>query len=79
MPGEMEVLLSDNGRSFRKVGTVINDISDKESKLTFKRFELKLDKAQQARYIKIKASNPKKDIYLQTKLLFINRIIDNSR
>jgi hexosaminidase len=35
-------------------------ISDKEPKLTFKRFELKLDKAQQARYIKIKASNPKK-------------------
>ncbi|MNM81840.1 Beta-N-acetylhexosaminidase [compost metagenome] len=60
MPGEMEVLLSDNGRSYRKVGTVVNDISDKESKLTFKRFELKLDKAQQARYIKIKASNPKK-------------------
>lgn len=60
MPGEMEVLLSDNGRTFRKVGTVPNDISDKESKLTFKRFELKLAKAQQARYIKIKASNPKK-------------------
>ncbi|QIH31990.1 family 20 glycosylhydrolase [Sphingobacterium sp. DR205] len=60
MPGEMEVLVSDNGRTFRSIGTVKNDVSDKESKLTFKRFELKLNKAQQARYIKIKASNPKK-------------------
>ncbi|MDM1295101.1 family 20 glycosylhydrolase [Sphingobacterium sp. N143] len=60
MPGEMEVLLSDNGRTFRKVGTVVNDISDQDPKLIFKRFELKLNKVQQARYIKIKASNPKK-------------------
>ncbi|WP_293946214.1 MULTISPECIES: beta-N-acetylhexosaminidase [unclassified Sphingobacterium] len=60
MPGEMEVLVSDNGRTFRSIGTVKNDVSDNESKLTFKRFELKLDKVQQARYIKVKASNPKK-------------------
>lgn len=60
MPGEMEVLVSDNGRTFRKIGSVSNDISDQESKLTIKRFDLKLDKPQQARYIKIKASNPNK-------------------
>ena len=60
MPGELEVLLSDDGKVFKSAGIVINDISDQEAKLTFKRFELKLDSPQRARYIQVKASNPKR-------------------
>ncbi|WP_164126255.1 hypothetical protein [Sphingobacterium luzhongxinii] len=51
MPGELEVLLSEYGKYFKSAGKVFNDISDQEAKLTFKRFELKLDSTHHARYI----------------------------
>ncbi len=60
MPGEVEVLLSKDGVNYKSVGKVLNDISDTEPKLTFKRFEVKLDNPQTARFIQVKASNPKK-------------------
>lgn len=60
MPGELEVLLSQDGKTFYSVGKAMNYVSDMEAKLTFKRFEVKLDKPQQARYIQVKASNPKR-------------------
>lgn len=60
MPGEMEVLLSGDGRRYQPVGKVMNDVSPKEARLTFKRFELSLDQPVNARYIRVKASNPGK-------------------
>lgn len=60
MPGEMKVLVSDDGVGYKEIGIVKNDIPDTESKLTFKRFELKLKTPIQARYLKIIASNTKK-------------------
>lgn len=60
MPGEMQVLLSEDGKQFQSVGAVLNDISDKESKLIIKRFELKLDKPLPARFVQVKATNPKR-------------------
>lgn len=60
MPGELEVLVSADGRLFEAVGQVKNDVSDQEAKLTFKRFELKFDQPLKTRYIQVKASNPKR-------------------
>ena len=60
MPGEMKVLVSDDGVAYKEIGIVKNDIPETESKLTFKRFELKLKTPIQARYLKIIAPNIKK-------------------
>ncbi len=60
MPGEMKVLASDDGKNFTEIGIVKNDVPDTESKLTFKRFELQLEKPIEARYIKILAPNVKR-------------------
>ncbi|PVD52675.1 beta-N-acetylhexosaminidase [Terrimonas sp.] len=60
MPGEMQVLLSGDGKNFQLAGVAYNDISDKDSRLLFKRFDVKLEKPQQARYVQVKATNPKR-------------------
>lgn len=60
MPGEMKVLVSDDGVAYKEIGVVKNDIPGTESKLTFKRFELKLKTPVQARYLKIITPNTKK-------------------
>jgi hexosaminidase len=60
MPGELEVLFSDDGKHFKSMGKVNNDISDQDAKLTFKRFALNLDQPKKVRYIQVKASNPKR-------------------
>lgn len=60
MPGEMKILSSDDGVNFKELGVVKNDIPDTESKLTFKRFELKLKTPVQTRFLRIIAPNTKK-------------------
>ena len=75
MPGEMKVLVSDDGVAYKEIGLVKNDIPETESKLTFKRFELKLKTPVQARYLKIIALIQRKGICLQMKLLFTNTYI----
>ena len=60
MPGDIEVLFSIDGIHYQSVGKILNDISDKESSLIFKRFELTLPQAITTRYIQVKASNPKR-------------------
>ncbi|WP_407481423.1 family 20 glycosylhydrolase [Elizabethkingia meningoseptica] len=60
MPGEMKIFSSDDGVSFKELGVVKNDIPDTESKLTFKRFELKLKTPVQIRFLRIIAPNIKK-------------------
>lgn len=69
MPGEFKVLLSENGRTFREVGIVQNDVSDQDPTLTFKRFELKLAKPQHARYVRVVATNPKKGFLFADELI----------
>lgn len=58
MPGELEVLVSNDNVNYTEVGKVLNDVSPKEDKLTFKRFELKLAQPVTARYLRIKTTNP---------------------
>ncbi|ODM55775.1 glycoside hydrolase family 20 protein [Elizabethkingia meningoseptica] len=60
MPGEMKILSSDDGVNFKELGVVKNDIPDTESKLTFKRFELKLKTPVQTHFLRIIAPNTKK-------------------
>lgn len=60
MPGKLEVLISDDGKEYREFGTVHNDVPDQDPTLTFKRFEAKSATPQNARYIQVKASNPKR-------------------
>lgn len=59
-PGEFVVSVSDNGKTYRELGTVKNQISTTDLALKFQKFEIKLDKPVMARYIQIKASNPMK-------------------
>ncbi len=59
-PGEFVVSVSDNGKTYRELGTVKNQISTTDPALKFQKFEIKLDKPIMARYIQIKASNPMK-------------------
>ncbi|MGJ1269198.1 glycoside hydrolase family 20 protein [Sphingobacterium spiritivorum] len=59
-PGEFTVLISDNGKTFREIGTVKNDVGTDDPKLKFKKFELKLPKSQAARFVRIKAPNSMK-------------------
>ena len=60
MPGEMKVLVSDDGVGYKEIGIVKNDIPDTESKLTFKRFELKLKTPIQGKVSENYSSNTKK-------------------
>lgn len=57
-PADFKVLVSDNGKTYRELGHLKNQISPREGRLKFKKFEIKLDKPVMARYIQIKASNP---------------------
>lgn len=70
MPGKLEVFISEDGKNFKAIGNVPNDIPDQDPKLTFKRFELNLDTPVQARFIQVKASNPKRG-YLFTDEIII--------
>jgi len=56
-PGEFKVLVSDNGKSYRELGTVKNQVSTADPALKFQKFEIKLEKPIMARYIQIKATN----------------------
>ncbi|CAH0164987.1 family 20 glycosylhydrolase [Chryseobacterium sp. Bi04] len=69
-PGEFVVSVSDNGKTFRDIGTVKNDVGTDDSKLKFKKFELKLPNSQATRFVRIKATNPMKG-YLFTDEIII--------
>lgn len=60
MPGEFEVLVSDDKENYTSVGIQVNTISDKVAEQLFERFEIKLDQPVSARYVRVKASNPKR-------------------
>ncbi|MBX2951512.1 MAG: family 20 glycosylhydrolase [Leadbetterella sp.] len=70
MPGKLEVFISEDGKNFKAIGNVPNDIPDQDPKLTFKRSQLNLDTPVQARFIQVKASNPKRG-YLFTDEIII--------
>ncbi|KGE15490.1 family 20 glycosylhydrolase [Sphingobacterium deserti] len=59
-PGEYLVLLSDNGKNYRKVGAITNLEDSKDPKLKFKTFTVTLEKPQMARYVKVVATNVNK-------------------
>ena len=60
MPGEVKVLLSDNGKNFREVAVVVNDVPKEDSSLQFKTFEVEFDTGQTARYVRVVATNVNK-------------------
>lgn len=57
MPGVVSVEISDNGKNFKEVQSIRNDIPLSQSNLTFKEFRFDL-KGKMARYIRVKATNP---------------------
>jgi hexosaminidase len=59
-PGEYLVLLSDNGKNYRKVGSITNLEDSENPNLKFKTFTVTLDKPQMARYVKVVATNVNK-------------------
>ncbi|MGK6352019.1 glycoside hydrolase family 20 protein [Parapedobacter sp. DT-150] len=68
-PGEVNVLLSDNGQNFREAGTVINDVSPQERFPIAKTYEVKFDTTQTARYVRIVANN------VQNALLLTDEVV----
>ena len=59
-PGEFKVQVSDNGKTYRDLGTVINQVGTTDPALKFQVFTVKPNKPVMARYIRIKATNPMK-------------------
>lgn len=55
-PEEVQVMLSDNGKNYRKIGSIKYEASDDQ--IAFKSFEVKLEKPQMAKYIRIIATKP---------------------
>lgn len=57
MPGTVSLEISDNGKDFREVQKVKNDIPASQTNLTFRNFNFNLN-GRMARYIRVKADNP---------------------
>lgn len=68
-PGEIKVLVSDNGKNFREVGTVVNHYDPKTPVLKMETFEILLDKPVMTRYVKFLATNKQKGF------LFIDEVV----
>lgn len=64
LPGEVKVLLSDNGKNFREAGTVANDVLPQERLRLVKTFEFHFDTPQTARYVRVVASNVEHEFLL---------------
>src|SRR5699024_11661237 len=58
-PQEFKVFFSDNGKDFKEIGSMRNDLESVDKKLSFKTFLVEMDKPQVARYIKVVATNVK--------------------
>jgi hexosaminidase len=56
MPGSVEVSVSDDGKTFRPVQKIENDVPVSQARLTFKEFRFDL-KQEKARYVKVYAPN----------------------
>jgi hexosaminidase len=56
LPAEVEFLVSDDGKTFRSVGLVKNDVDDRDSKPLVKDFSAKLD-GSSARFVRVRAKN----------------------
>lgn len=54
-PGEVNILLSDNGTNYRHVATISHDIPTDNTDIVFHRFEEMFEKPQSARYLRITA------------------------
>lgn len=51
MPGQVEILVSEDGGNFDIIATIANDVATSEEALTFKAFEISCDvKARYVRY-----------------------------
>jgi len=59
MPGIVSVEISDNGKNFKEVQSIKNNVPTSQSTLTFKDFKFNL-KGKMARYVRVKATNPQK-------------------
>jgi predicted alpha-1,2-mannosidase len=56
MPRRVVVEVSDDGRTFEPVGTVENEVSERESKAVTRDFTLTLDRARMARYVRVRVA-----------------------
>lgn len=59
MPGVVTVETSDNGKNFKEVQSIKNDVPTSQSALTFKEFKFDLQ-GKMARYIRVTATNPQR-------------------
>jgi len=56
IPGSVSVLISDDGKHYKKIQTIDNDVSKERSRLTFKTFDFDL-KGKVGRYVRVIAPN----------------------
>jgi len=64
LPGEVKVLLSDNGKNFREAGVGANAVSPEERFPVTKTFEFNFEVPQTARYLRIVATNVQHELLL---------------
>lgn len=57
MPGEVKILLSDNGKNYREAATITHNISNDDPSLIFHTFEKAFEKPHTARYVRVIATN----------------------
>ena len=69
LPGEIKVLLSDNGKNFREAGVVKNDVPPTERFREAKTFEVRFDTPQHARYLRIVATNVQHELLLSDEVV----------
>ncbi|MFD2600408.1 family 20 glycosylhydrolase [Sphingobacterium corticis] len=68
-PGEIKVLVSDNGKSYREAGTLKIRAEERPPVMDIKSFEIKFDKPIMAKFVKFQAKNTKKSF------LFIDEVV----
>lgn len=68
-PGEVTVLLSDNGKNFREVGSLTNDLPPEEKFRKVKTYTFDFDTTQTARYVRVVATN------IQNALLLTDEVV----
>jgi hypothetical protein len=56
MPRRVVVEVSDDGRTFEPVGTIENEVDEREPKAVTRDFALTLDRARHARYVRVRVT-----------------------
>ncbi len=69
LPGEVKVLLSDNGKNYREAGTIDTDTCDDGKYQRIEAYTFRFDEPQAARYLRIVATNARQALLLADEIV----------